>query len=308
MCSEIAEDPRRFFFFMGKGGTGKSTVSALAACFLAARGRRVLLLSLDPAHNQADIFDRVFSGRPQAVGERVRVAEVDQRHWVDRYLRSVQDHVQRAYTYQSAFNLDHWLDVLLESPGIEEYGMVLAFQHYRRVEHDIDVMVLDLPPTGLAMKFLRLPRLSLRWLAHLKDLRGEILRKKQIVHRIQLGRKELETDRILGRLNQQGAFYADLKTLFENPAATRIHLVFNPEQLSIRETCRICGELREIGLERCMQPVLNKVAGEEFPLPPELFPGRIVPRMSLSERPLVGLSALHGFLGEQGERMDFLLG
>jgi arsenite-transporting ATPase len=296
MCSEIAEDPRRFFFFMGKGGTGKSTVSALAACFLAARGRRVLLLSLDPAHNQADIFDRVFSGRPQAVGERVRVAEVDQRHWVDRYLRSVQDHVQRAYTYQSAFNLDHWLDVLRESPGIEEYGMILAFQHYRRVEHDIDVMVLDLPPTGLAMKFLRLPRLSLRWLAHLKDLRGEILRKKQIVHRIQLGRKELETDRILGRLNQQ------------NPAATRIHLVFNPEQLSIRETCRICGELREIGLERCMQPVLNKVAGEEFPLPPELFPGRIVPRMSLSERPLVGLSALHGFLGEQGERMDFLLG
>jgi len=62
---------------MGKGDTGKSTVSALAACFLAARGRRVLLLSLDLANNQADIFDRPFSGRPQAVGERVRVAEVD---------------------------------------------------------------------------------------------------------------------------------------------------------------------------------------------------------------------------------------
>jgi len=56
-----------------------------------------------------------------------------------------------------------------------------------------------------------------------------------------------------------------------------------------------------------MHPVLNKAAGEECPLPPELFPGRSVPRLSLSERPLVGLSALHAFLGEQGERMDFLL-
>jgi arsenite-transporting ATPase len=282
MCSEIAEDPRRFFFFMGKGGAGKSTVSALAACFLAARGRRVLLLSLDPAHNQADIFDRPFSGRPQAVNERVRVAEVDQRHWVDRYLRSVQDHVQRAYTYQSAFNLDHWLDVLHDSPGIEEYGLILAFQHYRQVEQDIDVMVLDLPPTGLAMKFLRLPRVSLRWLAHLENLREEILK-------------------------QQGAFYDDLKMLFENPAVTRIHLVFNPDQLSIHETGRICEGLKAVELDRCLHPVLNKASGEEFRLPPELFPGRSVPRLSLSDRPLVGLSALHAFLGEQGERMDFLL-
>jgi len=32
-----------------------------------------------------------------------------------------------------------------------------------------------------------------------------------------------------------------------------------------------------------------------------------VPRLSLSDCPLIGLSALHGYLGEQGGRMDFLL-
>jgi len=308
MCSEAAEDPRRFFFFMGKGGTGKSTASALAACFLAARGCRVLLLSLDPAHNQADIFERSFSGRPQAVGERLRAAEVDQRYWVDHYLRSVKDHVRRAYTYQTAFNLDQWLDVLHDSPGIEEYGLILAFQHYRQVERDIDVMVLDMPPTSLAMKFLRLPRLSLRWISHLQNLRNEILRKKEIVHRIQLGSRELETDRVLGRLKQQGAFYEDLRTLLENPTATRIHLVFNPEELSIRETIRICEGLKGIELDKCMHPLLNKATGEEFTLPPELFPGRTVPRFPLSDTPLFGLPALYGFLDEQSMGMDFLLG
>lgn len=308
MCSEIAGDPRRFFFFLGKGGTGKSTASALAACHLAARGRRVLLLSLDPAHNQADIFDRTISGRPREVAERLRVAEADQRRWIDRYLRSVRDGVRRAYSYQSAFNLDHWLDVLRDSPGIEEYGQVLAFQHYRKEERDIDVMVLDMPPTGLAMKFLRLPRLSLLWLSHLENLRREILTKKEIVHRIRLGSRELETDRILGRLRQQVAFYEDLKTLFENPDATRIHLVFNQDRLSVRETGRICDELREIGMGGCLHPVLNKAAGDAFRLPAGLFPRVPVPRLPLSDRPLIGLPALRDFLRGQGERMDFLLG
>ena len=308
MCSERAGDPRRYFFFMGKGGAGKSTASALAACRLASLGNRVLLVSLDPAHNQADIFGRPFSGRPRAVGERLRVAELDQRRWIDRYLRSVRDNVHRAYAYQSAFNLDRWLDVLQDSPGIEEYGLILAFRHYREAGKDVDVMVLDMPPTGLAMRFLRLPRLSLRWLSHLTDLREEILRKKEIVHRIRLGTREMETDHVLARLRQQGEFHAGLKALFENPASTRIHLVFNPDELSIRETARICDGLGEIGLARCLHPVLNKASGEGFRLPPGIFPGRRVPRLPLSDRPLVGLAALREFLEGQGRGLDFLLG
>lgn len=307
MSSRDEAVPRRFLFFLGKGGTGKSTASALAACFLAARGRRVLLLSLDPAHNQADIFDRPFSDVPQAVDERLRVAEVDQRRWVDRYLHSVHDHVKRAYSYHSAFNLDHWLDVLRDAPGIEEYGVILAFEHFRRTERDIDVMILDMPPTGLAMRVLRLPRLSLRWLSHLTALREEILRKKEIVHRIRVGSGELETDRVLGRLRQQGAFYADLRELLENPARARIHLVFNPDRLSVREAERIAEELRGIGLERSLRPMLNKESTEEFRLPPDLLFGGPVPRLPLSESPLIGVDALHRFLGEHGARFDFLL-
>ncbi len=307
MCSETAADPRRFLFFIGKGGVGKSTTAALAAGFLASRGRRVLLLSLDPAHNQADIFALPFSGRPQAVVERLRVAEVDHRDWVDRYLHSVQDHIRRAYAYQSAFNIDHWLDVLQDSPGIEEYGLILAFQQYRKEEREIDVMILDMPPTALAMKFLRLPRMSLRWLRHLLDLRSEILRKKEILHRIRLGAGEIETDRVLGRLRHQEAFYTDLMTLFETPASCHIHLVFNPERLSLQEAGRICGGLGEIGLDRCLHPLLNKAADHDFQLPPDLFPGRAVPRLPLSDRPLVGLPALDGFLTAHGERFDFLL-
>ena len=61
-------------------------------------------------------------------------------------------------------------------------------------------------------------------------------------------------------------------------------------------------------MDRCLHPVLNKATGEEFLLPSDLFPGLRIPRLSLSDRPLVGLPALQDFLEEQGDRMEFLLG
>lgn len=60
-------------------------------------------------------------------------------------------------------------------------------------------------------------------------------------------------------------------------------------------------------MDRCLHPVLNKATGEEFFLPSEIFSGLCFPRLSLSDRPLVGLPALQNFLEEQGDRMEFLL-
>ncbi len=55
---------QHYYFHAGKGGVGKSTTSALSALHLARTGQNVLLVSLDPAHNQADIFDTDFSDKP----------------------------------------------------------------------------------------------------------------------------------------------------------------------------------------------------------------------------------------------------
>jgi arsenite-transporting ATPase len=51
-------------FFIGKGGVGKSTTSAITAVHHARNSRDTLLVSLDPAHNQRDIFQQDFSETP----------------------------------------------------------------------------------------------------------------------------------------------------------------------------------------------------------------------------------------------------
>jgi arsenite/tail-anchored protein-transporting ATPase len=52
---------KRILFFGGKGGVGKTTCSAAVALFASRSGRRVLLVSTDPAHSTSDIFERPFS-------------------------------------------------------------------------------------------------------------------------------------------------------------------------------------------------------------------------------------------------------
>ena len=51
------EDPPRFLFFTGKGGVGKTSVACATALELAGHGKRVLLVSTDPASNIGQVFD-----------------------------------------------------------------------------------------------------------------------------------------------------------------------------------------------------------------------------------------------------------
>ncbi|MEX2486192.1 MAG: ArsA-related P-loop ATPase, partial [Nitriliruptoraceae bacterium] len=63
----LLEEPTRFLFFTGKGGVGKTSLSSAAAIALAGRGRRVLLVSTDPASNLSEVLDTAIGRTPVAV-------------------------------------------------------------------------------------------------------------------------------------------------------------------------------------------------------------------------------------------------
>ena len=81
---------------------GKSTLSALTALSQARAGRRVLLLSLDPAHNQSDIFQSSFGEMATVAAEGLEVREPDVNSWIARYLADVQQRMRESYTYLTA--------------------------------------------------------------------------------------------------------------------------------------------------------------------------------------------------------------
>ncbi len=243
------EKATKNIFFLGKGGVGKSTASALTALHLAAAGHKTLLVSLDPAHNQSDIFEKKFSEKNYKINENLYVREVDTEKWIKKYLDDIQFQVKRTYSYLTAFNLENYLDIIQYSPGIEEYALLMAYKSIREKAKNIDYIIFDMPPTALTLKFLALPRLSLLWLNKLMDLRNKIIEKRKIISKVKFGKKEIERDKILNKLTRQIEDYQEIKSVFESSDKTCLNLVMNTDKLSFSESQLITDKLVKFNLQ-----------------------------------------------------------
>jgi len=68
----------RVIIYSGKGGTGKTTISSSTAVALARQGKKVLIMSSDPAHSLSDVFNvRISRNDPQEIEENLYGLEVD---------------------------------------------------------------------------------------------------------------------------------------------------------------------------------------------------------------------------------------
>lgn len=280
-------------FFLGKGGTGKSTASALVSLVLRETGKKVLLASFDDAHNQADIFDTMMSDKACTMGPCLEVLQVDRDKEIKRYLSKTAAQVKASFAYLTAFNLDHYFDILKFSPGMEEYALVSAFTDLAARYKHHDYLVIDMPPTALSLRFFNLPSLSLTWTDQLERLRKQINEKKEIISRITMAGKTFERDKIMQRILTIKSEYQALKALFEDPAKTSFYVVFNQDALSVAETRRVIEHLDR----QAIQPrglICNDRTGSETGTSSEasLFPGISVQAIPYSKTPLIGMAAL----------------
>ncbi|MCL4686393.1 TRC40/GET3/ArsA family transport-energizing ATPase [Myxococcota bacterium] len=143
----------RVILHTGKGGVGKTTLSAATALGAAEHGHRVFLLSTDPAHSLGDAFGRPIGARPTALAPGLVAQEV-----------SVLDEIERSWS-----EIQAWLASLLRGgadelmaeellvvPGLEE---LVALRAVREVEAlgEFDVCIVDCAPTGATLRMLRFP-------------------------------------------------------------------------------------------------------------------------------------------------------
>ena len=262
----------RIFFYAGKGGVGKSTMAAAAAWQLS-KQYRVLIVSLDPAHNLGDLFGVSLKNRRKRLSDALTLEEVDLKRLARAYLERETSVLSETYPYLSAMNLDRYFSVLKYSPGIEEYALLTSIEKTIREDRGFDYIIFDTPPTGLTLRFLALPQVTVTWIERLTAIRRQILEKRYTIQKIRgtAGNDRAETGIRLNYDEDDDDMLRRLKMLHENYRRLNVTLqgkdcgivlVFNPDFLSLRESERLIEGLKELGLPLRLL-IQNKVSAED---------------------------------------------
>nr|WP_206203515.1 ArsA family ATPase [Thermococcus sp. M36] len=247
----------RTVFVIGKGGVGKTTTSAAIAVALARRGYRTLIVSLDPAHNLGDVFMVKLKDRPKKLTENLYASELDMEKLIKSYLKHLEKNLKHMYRYLTVINLEKYFEVLSFSPGIEEYATLEAVREILAGGDEWDVIVFDTPPTGLTLRVLALPRISLLWADKLIEIRRKILERRRAIARIQGEQKfvvdgeeftlpkEEEEDAVMKELRAYRSEVEFVESVITDPRKTSVVAVMNPEMLPLYETERAYESLKK---------------------------------------------------------------
>ncbi len=229
----------RFLFFTGKGGVGKTTVAATAALAVADRGRRVLVVSTDPASNLDDVFVTTLGAEPRVVTgtERLWALNIDPETAASAY----RDRVIGPYR---GVVPDEELRALEEQLAGQCTVEIAAFDEFSRLLVDsvltapFDHVMFDTAPTGHTLRLLSLPS---AWSGYIATSTT--------------GASCLGP---LAALESRREQYERTVAALADPAATTVVLVSRAESWALAEAARAGGELAALGIAN-QQLVVNAV-------------------------------------------------
>jgi arsenite-transporting ATPase len=144
----------RIILYTGKGGVGKTSVAAATALKAARSGRKVLVMSTDPAHSLADAFDTEIGADPKEMATNLWAQEMDHTSMIEESWGEIQGYMHSLFEWQGADSLA--AEELAMLPGMDElFGLLMVRRHHR--ESKYDALILDAAPTGETLKLLSLP-------------------------------------------------------------------------------------------------------------------------------------------------------
>src|SRR5947208_3426623 len=235
----------RFRFFGGKGGVGKTTTAAAAALAAAERGRRVLLVSTDPAHSLGDALDRRLSARPSRIATRrgaLAAVELDADRALERWLaarrRPLRTIAARG-TYLDEDDVDRLLALSL--PGVDELIGLIEL-HRLATATPRDQVVVDTAPTGHTLRLLAMPDT----LARIAGVLADMLAKHQFLGESLAGSHRRDAaDALVTEIEGEARA---LHALLRDPARCRFTWVLLPEPLVLEETRDGVRALEDAGI------------------------------------------------------------
>lgn len=231
--SERQEGWTRYLFFTGKGGVGKTSLSCATALRLAECGRRVLLVSTDPASNLDEVLGVPLSNSPVVIPGMSGLAalNIDPEEAAHAYRERVIGPMRGILPAAALRSMEEGLSgsCTVEIAAFDEFAGLIGDP---ATGADFDHIVFDTAPTGHT---LRLMSLAKAWDSFLDGNTS--------------GASCLGP---LAGLERQRAIYAAAVETLADKTLTTLVLVSRPQTAALREAGRTSRELRELGVDNQM--------------------------------------------------------
>ncbi|MDO8700157.1 MAG: TRC40/GET3/ArsA family transport-energizing ATPase, partial [Deltaproteobacteria bacterium] len=259
---------RRYIMFGGKGGLGKTTLSATCAYWLARQGKRVLLFSVDPQASLSDIFERdIFGKGAVPIIENLWAQEIDADKRIQDYQNEIRQKILDMYGFDKVpEEIDSYIASASAEPAMEESAIFDAVVDII-VKGDYDYYIYDLVPLGHALYYLSMAKVYDEWINKITKLREEMGQYDRVAATLRR-QESVEEDKILEELRYiKGRINASSQILTDKKRAA-FFFVLVPEEMIILDT-RKAAEL----FARFDVPISGYVVNRV--LPQELRTGKI---------------------------------
>lgn len=226
----VIEHPTRYLFFTGKGGVGKTSLATATAVALADGGRRVLLVSTDPASNLGQVLECAVDDTIRDVPgvPRLGTLNIDPEAAAAAYRERVVGPVRDVLPVAAVEQMTEQLSgaCTTEIAAFDEFTRLLTD---RAITEGYDHVVFDTAPTGHTLRLLQLPA---AWSSFI-DTNPD-------------GASCLGP---LSGLEVQRSQFAGAVTALSDAAMTTVVLVARPERSALEEAARTSGELGALGID-----------------------------------------------------------
>ena len=252
---------KRILFFGGKGGVGKTTCASAMALAASRAGKRVLLVSTDPAHSTSDIFERPFSADEREILPGLSGLELDADLEARRYVDRAKSEIARLFSTAVAKEAERQIELASSMPGVEEVALFDRMSDLVVERFDAyDLIVFDTAPTGHTLRLLRMPEMVSAWIGALSKRRRALLSLDKDLDQLRQTPAAIapEDDPILKTLEARREKLEQVRARLMQHNFTGFVLVMIPERLSIEETARAVEVLRASTVNVC-GVVVNRV-------------------------------------------------